>query len=98
MKSPRGLIRYRPNKGRFSQSIRLWQGLPTAPYVVVRFPDRAARPHRVSIFRLTLWFSTRPPLTNPTMGRHCIRAATTVYYLTYSIGEWLPVYVFPTKL
>jgi hypothetical protein len=76
------------------------RGRPTIPrrfLVVARSPDRATGPTE-GLKPLTL---PGCPLArqegswryNPIVERYRIRADAAIYYLTYSVVEWLPVFV-----
>ena len=60
--------------------------------VVARSPNRATGPDRRSpFFRRQSCSSLNSPLTIPLMEGYRIHAEAAVYYLTYSVVEWLPV-------
>src|SRR4051812_19846066 len=69
---------------------------PDRVSVVARSPDRATRPDRRS--------PLQPPRSHPlsllrseptivAMGRYRIHPEAAVYFLTYSVVEWLPVFI-----
>src|SRR5262249_31131775 len=71
--------------------------LPT-PYcsfpVVARSPDRATRPTEGLLSSLGRGCSSaNPSITIPPMECYRIHPDAAVYYLTYSVVEWLPVFV-----